>query len=365
MNYLIDTNVVSELRKGKQANRLLIDWFGRRRPQEIFLSVLTLGELRHGVERIRRRHGVASATTLARSFRTRASLTGSAMADLASPRTNPARDARASWDRVIDLLAFLTAVYHLVVVGRTFIYLGIFYPTPFHRAVSLTFALLMAYLLHMRRRDGRNAGFRVDLGLLVMLGFIIPFYEQVTDYDEYGFLDLAGMALAFSLAISLLVALKRAVGWVLVTIICLFLAVARYQNILPGLLFGKGYAWDRLTYAVYVPGEGIFGVPLGVASTIVIVFLMFAHLLQKAGVGEWFSELAMALAALSALAGAVSLSAGTIGYGLVALTWPVRAILIAGGVLLILPGWNMLGMGSALVVAGVLLQFRRVRAVRT
>ena len=36
--------------------------------------------------------------------------------------------------------------------------------------------------------------------------------------------------------------------------------------------------------------------PLGVASTIVIVFLMFAHLLQKAGVGEWFSELAMAIA---------------------------------------------------------------------
>ena len=119
----------------------------------------------------------------------------------------------------------------------------------------------------MRRRSGRGAGFWADLGLLLMamapLGYIIFFYEQVTDYDEYGFLDFAGMALAFSLAISLLVALKRAVGWVLVTIVCLFLAVARYQNILPGLLFGKGYAWDRLTYAVYVPGEGIFGVPLG------------------------------------------------------------------------------------------------------
>lgn len=222
------------------------------------------------------------------------------MAEIGSPEPSPAQNARTSWDRIIDLLAFLTAVYHLIVVGRTFIYLGVFYPTPFHRAVSLTFALLMAFLIHMRRRESRGAGFWSDLGLLVMamapLGYIIFFYEHVTDYDEYGFLDLAGMALAFSLAISLLVALKRAVGWVLVTIVCLFLAVARYQNILPGLLFGKGYAWDRLTYAVYVPGEGIFGVPLGVASTIVIVFLMFAHLLQRAGVGEWFSELAMAIA---------------------------------------------------------------------
>ena len=73
---------------------------------------------------------------------------------------------------------------------------------------------------------------------------------------------------------------------------------------------------------------------------------------------------AVLLAAISALIGAVSLSAGTIGYGLVALSWPVRAILIAGGVLLILPGWNMLGMGSVLVVAGVLMQLRGWRAAR-
>ena len=222
------------------------------------------------------------------------------MADAESPQPDSTRDASASWDRAIDLLAFLTAVYHLVVVGRTFIYMGVFYPTPFHRAVSLTCALLIAYLIHMRGRGNRGAGFWADMALLLMamapLGYIILFYDRVTDYDEYGFLDLAGMILAFSLAISLLVALKRAVGWVLVTIVCVFLTVARFQNILPGLLFGKGYAWDRLTYAVYVPGEGIFGVPLGVASTIVIVFLMFAHLLQKAGVGEWFSELAMAIA---------------------------------------------------------------------
>lgn len=217
-----------------------------------------------------------------------------------APQPGAETGAARSWDRVIDVIAFLTAVYHLVVVGRTFIYMGVFFPTPLHRAVSLTCALLLAYLMHMSRRRRLGAGLAWDLVLLLLamvpLGFIILFYGRVTDYDEYGFLDLTGVLLTFSLAFSLLVALKRAVGWVLVTIICLFLFVARYQNLLPGLLFGRGYEWDRLTYAVYVPGEGIFGVPLGVASTIVIVFLIFAQLLQRAGVGEWFSELAMALA---------------------------------------------------------------------
>lgn len=55
MSYLIDTNVISELRKRERANPLVLDWFRRRQPQELFLSVLTLGELRHGIERVRRR----------------------------------------------------------------------------------------------------------------------------------------------------------------------------------------------------------------------------------------------------------------------------------------------------------------------
>jgi len=43
VSYLIDTNVVSELRKGERANPLVVDWFRRHQPQELFLSVLTLG----------------------------------------------------------------------------------------------------------------------------------------------------------------------------------------------------------------------------------------------------------------------------------------------------------------------------------
>lgn len=60
MNYLVDTNVVSELRKGKRADPLVIDWFMRRRPQDVFLSVLTVGELRRGVRRIQRRDSKAA-----------------------------------------------------------------------------------------------------------------------------------------------------------------------------------------------------------------------------------------------------------------------------------------------------------------
>jgi hypothetical protein len=55
MSWLIDTNVVSELRKGDRANDGIRAWFAESREDELFTSVLVLGEIRRGIESIRRR----------------------------------------------------------------------------------------------------------------------------------------------------------------------------------------------------------------------------------------------------------------------------------------------------------------------
>lgn len=55
MSYLLDTNVISELRKGKRAERSVAEWFDGLADQEVYLSVLTIGEIRRGVESVRRR----------------------------------------------------------------------------------------------------------------------------------------------------------------------------------------------------------------------------------------------------------------------------------------------------------------------
>ncbi|MCX6542895.1 MAG: type II toxin-antitoxin system VapC family toxin [Acidobacteria bacterium] len=61
MSYLIDTNVISELRKGVRADRRVIDWFAGLVEGDLYMSVLTVGEIRKGIERIRRRDRHAAA----------------------------------------------------------------------------------------------------------------------------------------------------------------------------------------------------------------------------------------------------------------------------------------------------------------
>jgi len=55
VTWLLDTNIVSELRKGERADRRLRAWFAEANEDALFTSVLVVGELRRGIESLRRR----------------------------------------------------------------------------------------------------------------------------------------------------------------------------------------------------------------------------------------------------------------------------------------------------------------------
>lgn len=60
MSYLLDTNVVSELRKGNRQDPSVAEWFSGAGEDDVFLSVLVVGEIRNGIERVSRRDRAAA-----------------------------------------------------------------------------------------------------------------------------------------------------------------------------------------------------------------------------------------------------------------------------------------------------------------
>jgi predicted nucleic acid-binding protein len=60
MAYLVDTNVLSELRKGQRCRPSVATWFAAVDEADLYLSVLVIGELQRGVDRIRRRDAVSA-----------------------------------------------------------------------------------------------------------------------------------------------------------------------------------------------------------------------------------------------------------------------------------------------------------------
>lgn len=119
MSFLVDTNVVSELRKGDRAHAGVRSWFESVDDGDIYLSVLVLGELRRGIERLRRRDAVG-AGALNDWLSNIVSVHGSRVLPITS-------DIAECWGRmsveqplpVIDALLGATAqVHHLTVVTR-------------------------------------------------------------------------------------------------------------------------------------------------------------------------------------------------------------------------------------------------------
>ena len=60
MSYLLDTNIVSEIRKAERADAHVTDWYASVSDEDLYLSVLVLGEIRQGVERVRPRDPAAA-----------------------------------------------------------------------------------------------------------------------------------------------------------------------------------------------------------------------------------------------------------------------------------------------------------------
>lgn len=74
MNYLIDTNIISEVRKGGDCDPHVAAWYGSIEDENVYLSVLVLGEIRKGIERARLKDSIKAGAlekwlaTLGRSF---------------------------------------------------------------------------------------------------------------------------------------------------------------------------------------------------------------------------------------------------------------------------------------------------------
>jgi TRAP transporter 4TM/12TM fusion protein len=91
-------------------------------------------------------------------------------------------------------------------------------------------------------------------------------------------------------------AARRVVGWPMVTIALLFLAYALLGPYIPGELAHRGADLDTLVQHLFYTTEGIFGIPIGVSSTFIFLFILFGAYLEKTGMGQFFIDIANAIA---------------------------------------------------------------------
>lgn len=90
-------------------------------------------------------------------------------------------------------------------------------------------------------------------------------------------------------------AARRLVGLIFCVIILLFLFYALFSSYFPGMLAVKSISYGNLATYLYLDPQGILGIPLEVATTIVLIFVLFGQTISNVGVSRLFNDTAFAL----------------------------------------------------------------------
>lgn len=171
------------------------------------------------------------------------------------------------------------------------------------RAVHLSFGLLLIYILYPGRLTwSRKTLHPVDV-FLALVATLTPIYI-IVNYEQL--VRRSGLETPTDLMVGLIglivvvEAARRTVGWPMIIVAILFVIYAFLGPYMPNLLAHRGLGWDELVSHLYFTTEGIYGIPLGVSSTFIFLFILFGAYLETTGLGKFFIDIANAIAGWAA-----------------------------------------------------------------
>ncbi|RKY03820.1 MAG: hypothetical protein DRP55_00540 [Spirochaetes bacterium] len=164
-------------------------------------------------------------------------------------------------------------------------------------AESFLFAIL-TFLPALKKDDEPDSLGKLDI-IMAMAGAFIGIYIFFS-YDQYVYrigipLD-RDLVIGYFAILIIMEAGRRAIGPDLPLLGLAFLLYCHFGPYMPSFLAHRGYDVGRIVEHMYMKMEGIFGVPLGVVATFVFHFVLFGVVITKTGLGQFFIDLALAIA---------------------------------------------------------------------
>ena len=203
------------------------------------------------------------------------------------------------------VVAIALAVFHLYVAafgtpeGRSF--------RTVHLSAMLVLAICMFPLFRRSAWEPvaqgnsgdalRWIGFAIDLAMIgyVIFALIWTIFDITAFHLRYGEKETPDLIVGGLLTLLILEVTRRAVGWAMVTITAFFIFHALYANYFPGFFYGPPVRFEKFIDTLFMSSDGIFGIPLHVCATYIVLFIIFGALLIRSGAGRFFIDLAVSM----------------------------------------------------------------------
>ena len=219
---------------------------------------------------------------------------------------SPTRNLTGLHLKVVGAIAIIWTLFQLWYASPfPFMFdIGMFKGLP-ARAIHLGFALTLTFLIFPISKLKKISIIDILISLIAAFCclYIYFFYDQLV--DRGGFLLNISLGQNINIPIELIIgisgililleATRRAIGLPLVIIAICFLLFSYFGKYAPEIISHGGLSLKRLVGFQWFDQEAIFGIPIGVSVDFIFLFVLFGALLETAGGGKYFLDLAFAM----------------------------------------------------------------------
>ncbi|MDA9646933.1 TRAP transporter permease [Candidatus Pelagibacter sp.] len=219
---------------------------------------------------------------------------------------SPTRNLTGLHLKIVGIIAVIWSLFQLWYASPfPFMFnIGMFKGLP-ARAIHLGFALTLAFLIYPISKRRKISIFDILISFIAAFCclYIYFFYDQLV--DRGGILLSVTIWKKFNLPIELIIgscgililieATRRVFGLPLVIIAVCFLLFSYFGRYAPEIISHGGLSLNRLVGFQWLDQEAIFGIPIGVSVDFIFLFVLFGALLETAGGGKYFLDLAFGM----------------------------------------------------------------------
>lgn len=190
----------------------------------------------------------------------------------------------------ITFFAVVMTVFHLYAAVATV-------TTQILRGVHVGMVLFLSFMVFpiTPKKRGSLAWYDV-LAALISVSTIA---YMLWDFEEFIYRavtpETMDMIMGGALTLLVMEAARRSAGWIMPVVVLMFLGYAMCGPWLPAPWTHRGYDLERIIGHMYMTLEGIFGVPIDVSSTYIILFTIFGAILEKSGAGKFYIDFSFAV----------------------------------------------------------------------
>jgi len=188
-------------------------------------------------------------------------------------------------------IAIFTSLFHLYTAG-----FGLLSAMD-QRGIHLLLMLMLAFITYSATSSTSQRIQWIDY-LFIAAAAASSFYILATWEGNIGAFipSMQDVVFGFIMIAAVLEAARRTSGLALPITALVFLAYAFWGGELPGLLSHKRYSVERIISFLYTTTEAIYGLPIGISATFVVIYIIFGAFLSNTGAGKLFVDLAFSMA---------------------------------------------------------------------